>query len=134
MLVVHKWRATVQASSLHEAPGVDGAEKEVVEERGRGVRVGEAAGAVGQTLLGLQGGGGGAGFPEDHEGRMRRSGQGSPRGQGGGRGRRERRARPTLECTFPSSFHCSSFILVHNLRDEAAVSFVFPYRWLGARL
>ena len=104
MLVVHERRAAVKTPSVHTVPIVDGAAAKTLEGRGGGMRVGAPAHPFGQALVGRQGGGGGAGVPTNHEGRMHRSGEGPPGGQGGGDGRRGGRARPALGCTFPSFF------------------------------
>ena len=73
LLVVHEWRAAVKTPSLHEVPVVEGAAAKALEGRGGGVRVGAPAHPVGQTLVGREGGGGGAGVPADYEGRDRKS-------------------------------------------------------------
>ena len=78
MLVVYEWRGAVEASPVHAVRVVDRAETQTVEGRGGGVQVGEATHPIGETLVGRQGGGGGFGVLADHEGRMHRSGEGSP--------------------------------------------------------
>ena len=113
-------------------PIVGGAAAKVVEGRGGGVRVVAPAHPFGQTLVGREGGGGGAGVPADYEGRMYRSGEGPPGGQGGGHGWRGGWARATLECIFPLSFPWCEHTLFSSGRGD--VSFVLPYWWLGSRL
>jgi hypothetical protein len=80
VLVVYEWRAAVEASPVHAVRVVDGAEAQIVEGRGGGVRVGAPTHPIGETLVGRQGGGGGFGVPADYEGRMHRSGEGPPGG------------------------------------------------------
>ena len=73
---VHEWRAAVKASSIHTVRVVDRAAAKALEGRRGGVRVGAPTHPFGQTLVGRQGGGGGAGVPADYEGRVYRSGEG----------------------------------------------------------
>ena len=104
MLVAHEWRAAVKTSSVHAVRVVDETAAEAMEGRGGGVRVGAPAHPFGQTLVGRQGSGGGAGVPANHEGWMYRSGESPPGGQGGGHRWRGGWARAALECIFSFVF------------------------------
>ena len=101
------------------------------------IRVGAPTHPFGQTFVGRQGGGGGAGVPVDYEGRMYRSGESPPGGQGGGHGWRGGRARAALECFLSFVLSLVRSHIFFRGREWGlflCLSFVFLYWWLGARL
>ena len=101
--MVHQRRATVEAPSLHELPGMATADEEAIEGHPGGLRVEEAEDPVRPLPVGKEGYGRGAGVFAHYESGMRGRQESTSREDGGGE-RKGGWPRPALECTFRLSF------------------------------